>query len=41
MNAIGVRLGNGWYSQEQNILPAVLKPTYGKMSFCDKAENNG
>ncbi|CAF2398731.1 unnamed protein product [Rotaria sp. Silwood2] len=29
MNAIGVKLGNGWYSQEQYVLPSVSEPNYG------------
>ncbi|CAF1122091.1 unnamed protein product [Adineta ricciae] len=29
MNAVGVKLGNGWYSQEQYLLPSVPEPTYG------------
>lgn len=29
MNAVGVRLGNGWYSQEQYTQEGVIKPTYG------------
>ena len=30
MNAVGVKLGNGWYSQEQYLLPAIPEPKYGK-----------
>ncbi|CAF4188391.1 unnamed protein product [Rotaria sordida] len=29
MNAIGVKLGNGWYSQEQYVPPSVSEPNYG------------
>ncbi|CAF1133276.1 unnamed protein product, partial [Didymodactylos carnosus] len=28
-NAIGVKLGNGWYSQEQYVPPSVQEPGYG------------
>jgi alpha-L-rhamnosidase len=28
-NAIGILLGNGWYSQDQNIPPSMPQPTYG------------
>jgi len=28
-NAIGILLGNGWYSQDQNIAPAKIRPSYG------------
>lgn len=40
MNAVGVKLGNGWYSQEQYLLPSIPEPAYGKTkkfvfgSFC-------
>ncbi|CAF2633920.1 unnamed protein product [Rotaria sp. Silwood2] len=30
MNAVGVKLGNGWYSQEQYLLPSIPEPNYGK-----------
>lgn len=30
MNAVGVKLGNGWYSQEQYVPPSTLEPNYGK-----------
>jgi len=33
MNAVGVRLGNGWYSQEQYTPPVDPKPTYGPPRF--------
>ncbi|UJR17759.1 hypothetical protein I4U23_004657 [Adineta vaga] len=29
MNAVGVKLGNGWYSQEQYLLPAIPEFKYG------------
>ncbi|CAF3720497.1 unnamed protein product [Rotaria sp. Silwood1] len=29
MNAVGVKLGNGWYSQEQYLLPSIPEPNYG------------
>jgi hypothetical protein len=30
MNAVGVKLGNGWYSQEQYVPPSASEPNYGK-----------
>ncbi|UJR07843.1 hypothetical protein I4U23_012126 [Adineta vaga] len=33
MNAVGVRLGNGWYGQEQNTFPVPLEPSYGPPRF--------
>ena len=30
MNAVGIKLGNGWYSQEQYLLPAIPEPKYGR-----------
>ncbi|CAF4994020.1 unnamed protein product [Rotaria sp. Silwood1] len=33
MNVIGVRLGNGWYSQEQYTPPVAPQPTYGPPRF--------
>ena len=30
MNAVGVKLGNGWYSQEQYLPPSSLETSYGK-----------
>lgn len=35
MNAVGVKLGNGWYSQEQYVPPSVSEPNYGKTSIID------
>eukprot|EP01124_Arcella_intermedia_P005007 TRINITY_DN1290_c0_g2_i4.p1 TRINITY_DN1290_c0_g2~~TRINITY_DN1290_c0_g2_i4.p1 ORF type:complete len:903 (+),score=122.66 TRINITY_DN1290_c0_g2_i4:34-2742(+) len=32
-NAIGVLLGNGWYSQDQSIPPAAAHPTYGPVKL--------
>ncbi|CAM4759645.1 unnamed protein product [Rotaria magnacalcarata] len=29
MNAVGVKLGNGWYSQEQYVPPSASEPNYG------------
>ncbi|CAF0891622.1 unnamed protein product [Adineta ricciae] len=29
MNAVGVKLGNGWYSQEQYVPPSASEPSYG------------
>lgn len=29
-NAVGVKLGNGWYSQEQYVPPSAQEPSYGK-----------
>ena len=29
-NAVGVKLGNGWYSQEQYVPPSTQEPGYGK-----------
>ncbi|CAF4075806.1 unnamed protein product [Rotaria sordida] len=29
MNAVGVKLGNGWYSQEQYLLPSIPELNYG------------
>ncbi|UJR36739.1 hypothetical protein I4U23_029454 [Adineta vaga] len=29
MNAVGVKLGNGWYSQEQYVPPSMSEPSYG------------
>jgi uncharacterized membrane protein YbjE (DUF340 family) len=31
MNAIGVKLGNGWYSEEQYLLSSKTGPIYGKV----------
>ncbi|CAF3217555.1 unnamed protein product [Rotaria socialis] len=33
MNAVGVRLGNGWYNQEQYTPPVAQKPNYGPPRF--------
>jgi len=30
MNAVGVKLGNGWYSQEQYVPPSSAEPDYGR-----------
>jgi alpha-L-rhamnosidase len=30
MNALGVKLGNGWYSQEQYVPPSIREPNYGR-----------
>jgi hypothetical protein len=30
MNAVGVKLGSGWYSQEQYAPPSASEPNYGK-----------
>ncbi len=30
MNAVGVKLGSGWYNQEQYVPPSASEPTYGK-----------
>jgi hypothetical protein len=32
MNAVGVKLGNGWYSPEQYMPPSVSEPSYGRES---------
>jgi hypothetical protein len=30
VNAVGVKLGNGWYSQEQYMPPSASEPNYGR-----------
>jgi hypothetical protein len=39
MNAVGVRLGNGWYNQEQYTPPVEPKPTYGKIEYSTNKVN--
>lgn len=37
LNAVGVKLGNGWYSQEQYLPPSVLEPNYGKQREAERS----